>query len=416
MIDAFLPSLKKSRKRFLNIVLLYLFPFIVWHGYNYIGFDASLMKMLIFVAIPILTIYVISELLQTQNVTPIFKIVRLLFFLILFSIFFSFVFWDQPILFGYRVTAEFLSIIFYFFLRKAHFSRKELETYLVINAFLWIFLWLYAFSQAPSLIFAVDEDAGIEERGIFRLNIPGAVVVNMVFFLYVNKFLNKRRIVYLLLAIFFYFFIIVQLSRQIILFTIIVAFLFILRKIRFKLIFLICILMSFSLIKGVLSDNEIVGALIDLTERQYEDSGNGTEYIRVKENDYFFTQYTQNPLAVIIGNGIPHSETSYGRYYEKITNTYNYYYSDAGYAEIYIFFGIIGLVLVFMLIYKTCRYEIRDKRFLWLQMFIIFMALYNLMSGAIIAHFIELSIILYLYEDVEFGNTANNHQRSYLDK
>lgn len=386
----------KNKK--INFIILWLFPIISYYGYLYVGFDQNIMKFLYFISVPLLFVYVWKQF-ASNNSSCISRGVRYLTLSICFSIFAALFFWDQPLIYGYRVTSPFLAIIFYFFLKKGNFSFQNIELYIKVNAIIWFVLWLYAMSVAPQVVFGYDSTAELEQRGIFRLSISGSIAIAVCYFYYLNKYVKTRKIINLFLFLLCFMGICLQLSRQLIIISFIIGVVYLFKKIKVVWLFAIVLFVASQTLSFKASDDSILGSLLNLTERQYDDAkyGEGDGYVRLKTYNFLLTEYTKNPIAVIVGNGVPHLDTSYGKYYKKLIDTEALYYSDAGYAEIYIFLGVVGLIIILWLFYQCLKLNI-DDNYYWLKLFIVYMLLYNIASGAILSNFIYLSLALYLLD------------------
>ncbi|WP_321479829.1 hypothetical protein [uncultured Bacteroides sp.] len=359
----------------INLIILYLFPLVLFQFYSYVGFSQFVVKLLSFVSVPLLLIYVSDVLFQQNNTTRYFKIMRWIFFSTILSMFMAWIFWGQSIVLGYRVTAGMLGLIYFFFLCKVKPSIKELERMIWIFSFVYILLWLYGMSKAPQLIFGFDSDRELDDsRGIFRLIIVGKSFIVAAFFLSLNKFSVLKKKKYLIFAIFFFIFIVLQVVRQIIIISFLVSLYYILRNNKRMWLYFALAFMVLSVTPQIIkiNDDSVLGKLIALSENQAENQRNGDENIRVQEYKFFFADYSKNMLTNILGNGVAHSESSYGHYLEHVQDMKRYFLSDVGYAKMFVINGLLGLFLYFLLFVKILFQSISENN-MFAKLFMIYM-------------------------------------------
>lgn len=404
---------RRSTRHQIDLILLYLFPILSYYGYYYVGFNLTTMKALYFIALPLMIIYVWKTFIH-RNRSKYFNKIRLLTILIGFSMVMSYVLWDQPFILSYRVTAGSLAIIYYFFLVKGNFSQKEIEIYIWINAFLWILMWLYAFSQAPTPVFAFDTEEQMDDtRGIFRISIAGRACVFIAYFMSLNKWVTTKEKRYIILAGLFFTFIVLMTVRQSIIFSFLVGLYYLIRKIRYSWLYIFLLFIIFQFVSVKIDNNSIIGSLIELSEKQINDQEKGDTYIRFLEYKYFFTKYNNHPLAILFGNGNPHSEHLFGQRELRIKNTLGYYQSDVGYGKIYVMIGLIGLILFCRLLIIPIKQKVRAD-ITYAKLFMIYAILVHIGTQFIISSIIVICIAIYLLDKNEEDTSKIQHNNSSI--
>lgn len=380
----------------INKVILYLFPLVNYWGYSCIYTDLKIWKLLQFISIPLVFIYAAKELFFKKK-TIVSRNVASVLFTVVLSIFMSFFVWKQDVVLGYRVTASFLSIIFYFFLLKANFSEKTINLFVVFYGVLWICIWVINIICAPIPVFGLsDADMVNDSRGVTRFFIQGDGFLYAMFFVFFNKWLSKRNGMYLALYVGIFIIIVLQVTRQTIAFSFLVAMYFFLKNYRYAFFCIAVVVLTFIVADFDLPKNSVVGKMIELSQSQYKDNSYGKRNIRVDEYEYFFTEYSPSALAVIFGNGLPHDESSYGRMYTKLRLSRKYFYSDVGYAGIYIMTGVLGLAVFLHLFIMVLKVRIADSAQLWAKMFVVYIFLCNTVSFVISTSIIPLATALYI--------------------
>ena len=381
----------------INKAILYLFPLINYWGYSCIYTDLKIWKLLQFISIPLIFIYTAKEIFFRKK-TIISRYVTAILCAFTLSILMSFLIWKQDIIFGYRVTASFLTLLFYFFLLKANFSEKTIYSFVVFYGILWICIWTINIIFMPTPIFGLfdEEDMVNDSRGIARFFIQGDGFLYAMFFLFFNKWLNEKKRTYLALYVGTFIIIILQVTRQTIAFSFLVAMYFFLKNYRYAFLNIAIIVLIFLVVDFELPKDSVVGKMIELSQTQYKDNSHGERNIRLDEYEYFFTQYSPNISAVIFGNGLPHDESNYGQMYTKLRLGSKYFYSDVGYTGIYIMTGILGLAIFLRLFTIVLKTRMEDPTQLWAKMFVVYLFLCNTVSFVIGSSIIPLSTALYI--------------------
>lgn len=393
----------KKRKQYLKLIILYIIPFISWYGYNYIGFNITIFKAIYFAILPILAIYIFREFKGTSFIKSYF---RKLTILISFSIIMSWLVWEQPITLGYRSTAPILSIIFIFLLYKNQYSESELRQFIEIQFIIYSLLFLYALYKAPEVVFGLDNEKELSDsRGIFRITIANSGFLILAFFMFLNNWVVEKSKKYIILAIFAFILIIMTTVRQVILWSFIVSIFYLFRKWKYMwgILAISIITINFTTVK--INEDSVIGSLIELTENQVNDNQQGDTYIRFLEYKYYFTNYSDNLLAFIFGNGQAHSESAFGKYEEKLNNYYGFYQSDVGYARFFVQWGILGLILVILLLHYPLKYKMPEN-LIFLKLYVIYQIFANIAASWFWHEIITICVTYYMIDC--FALSKNN--------
>lgn len=400
-----------NSSRLMKLVILYLFPFLHYLGFRYIGFNLTILKALYFVAIPLMTLYIANTLFQKKQ-SVLFNKMRTITLLIFISIITAFLFNGQSISLGYRATAPILGILFYFYLNKANFTIKEIECFIWINVCVYLFLWLYALSQAPIPIFAVDQDRQLnDDRGIFRIAIMNRACIMMALFYSVNRWIVIKKKIFLVLSILMFVLIVFMTVRQYIVISVFVVTFYLFKKIRYIWLYAIMGLLLLNFVSISIPKDSILGRLIELSERQAIDNKYGETNVRILEYEYYFLDFPQNVVTSLLGNGVPHSDSSYGLKESKLNDVKKYFRSDVGYANLYLLIGIIGVLVVFQLMYYSIKYKVNNEM-VYAKMFMFYIALANIASAAFTFDILFVCIAVYLIDKSKLQMSLSNKELS----
>ena len=157
--------------------------------------------------------------------------------------------------------------------------------------------------------------------------------------------------------------------------------LYYLKSIKSKIIsisILVFAILSFNVVNEALlnstSDNPIV-KYVQLTSNQMENNDSkGEDDIRVQMSKYMLTELDANdPVCVFIGNGIP----SGGRLQARLTaleNNNSFWVVDVGLIVIFVYFGIVGLLIYLGLLIMIIRLKV-DTKYYFAKLYLFYLYL-----------------------------------------
>lgn len=378
---------------------VFLYTIISLQFYQYVGLGITMEKLTLCIIVPIMfAICWNTFMLHVEN--KLFLLMRWLVILTVLSIIFAYIFWGQSIIYGYRVAAPEFALLFYFYLYKKKPSLRSVEKYIIIFGILYCLLWLYAFSQIPMRVFGIEEVGDINQelkRGMIRVNFIGRGFLILSYFLVLNKAYVLKKKIYFVASIIFFIFIIAQLTRQLIFLTGLVTVIYVFKKVK-KSLFVAITAILFLFISGQnikMDSDTILGALIALTEEEL-DNDQGEENIRITEYRYFFTEWSPNIMADIVGNGVPHWKTSYGNYEGKLATQKGLFLADIGYGRMKVVTGYIGLVL-WLILFVRCCFVRMPEHLMYAWMFMIFFLPANAMASWYATSDFQLAMCISVY-------------------
>lgn len=333
---------------------------------------------------------------------PFHKIIRAIFLIMCISMLMTYIFKEQSIPLSFTILSRSaFHILFFFFLWKIKPTQHEIQIYILLFGFLYIVLWSYAIYMLPTITFGETTSNGeFMERGISRINFVGRGNLILAFFLSLNKFKDNNKKIWIFMSILFFIFIILQVTRQLIIWTLIIGVGYIVwnnKKILITSISIIIFL--YMLIPNVdISDDSLIGNLLNQTEEQMENQQSGQDDIRIIEYKFYFTEWHDNIVTSLFGTGMPHGASEYGKWcVRNINERMRIFSSDVGYAQMFEMFGLIGLILFILLFFKAALTKV-PKSMVYTRLWFFFMIPSNITAAWYIkSDFMILTVIcLYL--------------------
>lgn len=383
-----------------SLIAVFIFCLSSFYFYEPIFLDEALLKLFYWFMLAILFGFSIKSILYTSQPYIFATPLRLLLLSMFISSLSAFFFWGQSPVLSFRAVFPFLSFVLYFFLIATKPSFKWLMRIIWILVIMYIAVYIFSFIDASNPIFGSFQEKKVDDqRGVFRFFIPGRGFLFLGFFIAISNYLSSKKNYWLWFASGLFIIILAHVIRQYILFSVVIAGWVLFWRVSFlKKI----VLLSFSIVSGyyLYYYSEIIQALIFLTEGQVVH--NQTEDIRIVAYRYFFTEFGQNFLTNILGNGVPHDQSAFGEFYRLVVNQkMRLYLSDVGYAQIYVQFGVLGLLSVLYIFFRSMFANI-PRQFLFLKLFLIFVFFSNFMSGYFLSYhnIAAISITLYMFEIV----------------
>lgn len=350
------------------------------------------------IGFPIL-LYAIIKCFFKRNIfhIPYYGLIKILLSITLFSIVMSLMLHDQnPFdslvgIVGQGVAFTFL-IVFFFEIRP---DPNSFEILIFFLGFVFCCLWLLSYSVAPIVLFSESDELNI--RGVYRILFTGRAMLVFSFFLSANKFVTKKKIIYLVLTVIFFAFIALQSTRQLLFFSFIVAFFYLLkylRKFRWALIFLLLL----APLKNIqFSEDSVLGAMFHRSQTQFEQNESGDTYIRIKEYDFYFFDYFPNPIGDLLGNGFAGNNSDFGKSSEILEKSHDASLTDAGYARMKVTVGWVGLFIYLFLFIRLSVQKVRSEH-MYAKLFVIYTIFANSMADWYVKpdHALALCICIYI--------------------
>ena len=399
------------RERFVLIIITFL-------SFGCYGFFLdSVMTKFVYMAIGLLILFFSLGTFVSNNRDRYFKIIKYIIISVLVSFFPAYLFWGQDFLLTFRVVYPCFYLMVFFYLYKKDYPTCMIEKYVILFGLLYSVIWIYAILFDMSLVMERLDDDFDDSRGMVRFRLDGGCMLYLAYFICLNKFRCEKKYKYLVLTVLFFAMMFFQLTRQLIVISLLVSLLYLFsHKIKLLLLLIGVSLLMFKSIQTI-DPNKIsyepLRAMVVLSIQQAEESEAGEENIRITAYKYFFSDFPTNIVTKIFGNSFPHSESQYGKLEEKL-KLQGLFLSDVGYGEIYVTFGIFGLVL-YLLLFISCSFAKLPPELLYAKLYIIFMALYTITTNyySMIDGKITIAICVYIIMKYRINTVANINHNLY---
>jgi len=291
---------------------------------------------------------------------------------------------------------------------------EKLEKMLLIYGTLYIILYFFQLAHSNSVYFGFDEEFQ-ESRGITRIIFPGGSVFFISVFIALNRFnlKSKYKIVWLAFLIAGILIPILQVTRQLILFVLIIYTYHVSKKIQTRSKVMLVILITGITIYLTKSNIPVVQGIKDA---QLETNSEGLENIRIKAAKYFINDLAPNNINKFLGNGVPHGEKSkYNIYTTILADTKGYYLSDVGIVGIYIMFGIIAVLGYCLIWIRSFTIRLPEK-YIYLKYYLWFLLFTCLTSNTVYGegYLITNVLAIYSYQSISENLNMQKSKRSLL--
>lgn len=364
-----------KNKKIIYVILAYLFMYKFFNCIyvsNVPNFNGLTVICMILVSI-LAASFVKRDLFKSDICGIVAKIIMMF----IVSALWTYVYWGQSISDSYFsifsvFSGGMMPLVFFFIFQKYNFSQEDAIKCFILGGVLYSICLIVGLQTIPEPLFGfsgADDiekayESSLDQRGVIRLNMPGADFVIMLIFLVLSYYRHKRKYYFLLIPLFIL--LILRGTRTPFFCATFIGIIYFISKIKNK--FWVGVLMFaayisiFAVSEALLksdSDNAIV-KYVQMTNNQIENN-NESEDIRVEMAKYMVSEFNTTPLAYITGNGVPGRYGSYAKTMIKLGDNKGYYVVDVAFIHIFIYFGIVGLILYALLIFNVVRTKIPEK-------------------------------------------------------
>lgn len=395
-------SIIKSNK--LRWFILIITPIIFMNFYCYVGFNPNITKLFLFAAAAFLLARYYKEIFFKKFERRSFsRNIQWYILLILITHLTAYFVWGQSISQTFRASAAIFAILYYFILKEFKVNKNDLIKIIAIFAAIYAVLWLFAVSQAPRVVFGLAEELG-NDRGFFRvIGLPGLHLLLLFYYyaLYKATTVNMKRVLWVSVCIVSLVIIVLSLTRTVIISTLLISAIFLFKR-RPK----ITIMLTIVLFLGggsLFMNNKVVSSLFELTIDQKDKAGNNELAVRNEEYSLLFELFPPHPVTTIVGNGTPHTESSYGKREEQLKEVYRFHRSDAGYVSLFLTYGVVGVIILFSFLKKAYK-TIASEDMLCYKMYIYSFFIVNMTGDSYVKNMIPFVLAIY---GLELARTNN---------
>lgn len=311
---------------------------------------------------------------------------------------------NQDLYGSLRAIGSTLGICMFFWLIRYKISSKAVEQSLIIILVLTCILHIIALLTFPNNIFGYSEvlleraEGDIESRGIMRIGIPGQDFVILGIFYVLNIGKSQKKILLFLIPLFVM--LLLRGTRTPLLMTILISFIYIAWNTKHKIVLtLLCITAYFvvpvaieRMLKSDNSDNILIN-YVKISNAQINEQDD--DDIRVRMAKFYLFDFNDNILQIVFGNGVPWATSDYGRKIQKLSEYESYYTSDVGYVHIFVHYGLIGIFVYLLLLFKILKTSV-SKQYEYAKLFVLYFYLVSITGVYIVSSSLYLAFGLYL--------------------
>lgn len=358
----------------------------------------------------ILFVLMIPSIFRGLQENTISKNVSLLLIIFALSVVWAYIYWDQGIYQSIRgLTGNCLLLVLFFLFKNKNIGIDTITKAILILSAIYCICLAIAIATFPNCLFGdysntlstVDDfERSLEQRGTMRLPVPGADFVILAIFIVVSKYKDNPKMYFWLIPL--VFFLLQRGTRTPIFMTIAIALAYRLWSIKNKFFMVILSVLvyfgslaAFSSLLNSNSDNLIV-KYIQMSNDQVEKNKNEEEDIRIQMSTYYLTDFNNgNFLKSITGNGIPSGDSAYGKKRDYLMDAKRFFVEDVGFVQIFVWFGLIGLIVYAMLLVKAIKIP-RQQNYTYGFLYIVYLFTILPTNSSLATRPIFLAIALYV--------------------
>jgi len=299
-----------------------------------------------------------------------------------------------------------IPFLLFFILNRLNIPSHKIEKLLLIIGIINVLLVFQLFYLSPNQLFGgigLNEDG----RGV-RLNVWGDIFKMVLFFYSINQFLITKKKLWIIVIVLCFITIIFSLTRQIMFWSLILAVIFFITKVKLykKIIGLIFFVFLFQFIIEL----PYIQNLMMISTHQIEQNELDQD-IRVIAFKYYINDNQENVATRILGNGCDsYGNSVWGEVrHQEMQNT-QCYPTDVGIAAFYYYFGILGILGLLGILIVTIKIKI-PPQYLYCKYVVYYILLASIASGPILYYHqcIVLPLVCYLIKinNVNYNNKNN---------
>lgn len=343
----------KEKNKYILIVLIYLSA---QNFFNPFGMVSPQVGKALFYIFSLIGLYfAFKSKVKLNRIKYPRKAYKLLIISIFISIAMGCLFHEQSFMVSMIATMPYLfAYLFFFILMKLQVDKALIEKSLKILVVCSLVMYLANLAVLPNKIFGESQEEYDMSRGFVRLGVPMIEIVVIYLFYSINEWMITRRRKWLFWIGITIVLIVLSLTRQIILFSLVLGLLFVLKHARMS-IRVGVVLLTVIFCYFVLPQIPMYKTMMELSEEQAEKNKYEKEDIRITAWRFYTTDNQTNFVTPFLGNGIPSEGNSVWGIKHMKTIYYAYggngcFTVDVGWAGFYWYFGAFatfGLILMF---------------------------------------------------------------------
>lgn len=298
----------------------------------------------------------------------------------------------------------FLQFSFFYYLKQAKIKTSFLMKLLWGLLIGYVVITILCYLLYPYMIFGGNDEQSlarmkdsIENRGVIRFTLPCKMLIPLFLLLTTQNYKNIKRaglrILILLILLLFIG------NRFPLLVALLVVGLMIFKSSDFSYSNKVKMMVASISLAILLFIIPVTRGIIDnLLMVTMAESDEGAENnIRVLSAMYFFTEFNEDNIeACVIGNGVnSNGPDAYSQRMKHLNEDLGYWEGDVGYSEIYIYFGIFGLLALAYWCYGAYKIKI-ETRYKYIKYYFLFLMLSMICGAYWFENFYVVSMLSYI--------------------
>lgn len=385
-----------------TLVLLVLFSRLSFFRPAFISDDLlKLMHYLVLGAVAVLFVQRTRFLNNSQVKRHFGVLIGVLLFDVFLTLFIAEIQWGQAWSATLISSLPVFSLILYYYAHSIDISRVEVEKIFQWLTVIYAICFCMALIVFPSKLFTgygelereIDTSRGFPR---IRLTLMGLAPIFFSFFYLLARLKQKftRSLAISLIVVFVL--IILQLGRVPILIATFLGLWYFasdVSNVRKTLIALAFFVTLWVIYENVL----VVKELVDYSINDYENSTE-TENVRIGSYRFYTLEFPNSWASIVFGNGqYSLGNGAFGDFVDKYGRSNGFIPADVGYAYIFLNYGILGIILFAIILYKAITIEV-DNKYEYVKYYVIFLFLVNFSGNTILAGLPFLALSFYLLD------------------
>ena len=393
-------------------------------GFGFVFFRISFFTI---IQMCILLFFTFFSVVKNKGLPKVHIYILIYFLLIVISAISSHFINNQSIYYCLRNSYHYIGILSFYIPYYLKLSSKQIYKTIIYLSVLFCICYIYQW-QSPTAIFAPNQSfiSGDE----YRVRLPGSICCYFLFLYSWSRILITKKKVYFLLLVLSFLPILIQGFRSLVVLSLIsiliITYLMIRKKsksIIISILFAVSIGLSISFIPIV---NDKLNEM--LSRQKEEQTFSNKDYVRNVALIYYWEKYSEKPLQLLTGGGIPDSFSRYSSNIER-DNDMGLYLTDLGIVGLGFMIGFPAILILIYLIFISIRVSLRNPIRVPFSLLPISITLFIVLIGSIMltselyrqGNLLFIGIYLYLiwirqkeYRIAIFNQTKNENRNTYI--
>lgn len=260
----------------------------------------------------------------------------------------------QPFLVSFKACLHFiLAYSFLFALMGYRIANDRIIQVVKVMCILSMIVYIVNFISFPSVVFGTEQEEYDTSRGLVRLGMPCVELIVLLFLYYINQYQINAKRKYLYFILLCLTFIVLSLTRQIIVYSVILGAVLYFKSVPLwkKIVFAV---LCYVAVVYVIPNLGLFQSMQDLTNEQFERNNDGYENIRLIAWRWYTNDLQTNDITRFLGNGYPVLYgSSWANSVLQSSKMMLCYPTDVGWAAFYFYYGVLTTFFLAIVLLKA---------------------------------------------------------------